>query len=341
MYKWATGTLLAQVPLHRVRTFVVKFRPDSDSQLASCGTRHIKFWTLAGSQLLGRRGVVPAGEKMPTMLSVAFGAPGTTFSGSQAGSIYVWAEQQLAHVVTAAAGAHRGPVFSMYTLVEDKGNVIVSGGKDGVVKVWDADLKRHKDVATLEGQRVRSVFRSPGKDGKLLVGTQSAVLEIGGVGSGGSDTPRTLVQGHAEGELWGLAVHPAQDVFVTASDDKTLRLWSASAHQLLRRCVLPQAGRSADFSPDGELVAVGLLNGQFLVLQGDTLKPVIDTRDRGSCIQTLRFSPDGAILAVGSDDEWIDLYSCTDWKRLAFIKGLGGAVLSVDWAADSKSLRVS
>ena len=34
-----------------------------------------------------------------------------------------------------------------------------------------------------------------------------------------------LTCGHGEGELWGLAVHPQQDKFVTASDDGTVRYW--------------------------------------------------------------------------------------------------------------------
>ena len=29
-----------------------------------------------------------------------------------------------------------------------------------------------------------------------------------------------------EGELWGLAVYPSSNMFVTASDDKTVRIWN-------------------------------------------------------------------------------------------------------------------
>ena len=52
----------------------------------TCGVKHVMFWTLAGGQLVGKRGVLtqPEGEdsettlKMQTMLSVAFGAVGVT-----------------------------------------------------------------------------------------------------------------------------------------------------------------------------------------------------------------------------------------------------------------------
>ena len=41
-----------------------------------------------------------------------------------------------------------------------------------------------------------------------------------------SPSAQVLMQGHDEGELWGLAVHPSTNKFVTASCDKTIRSWS-------------------------------------------------------------------------------------------------------------------
>ena len=76
------GLKLASTTGHTQRIFVAEFRPDSDTKFVTCGVKHVMFWTLAGGQLVGKRGVLtqPEGDdsettmKMQTMLSVAFGA---------------------------------------------------------------------------------------------------------------------------------------------------------------------------------------------------------------------------------------------------------------------------
>lgn len=77
------GIKLASSHGHTERIFVAEFRPDSDSQFVTCGVKHVKFWSLAGGQLVGKRGVISAAQqgegddsqlRMQTMLSVAFGA---------------------------------------------------------------------------------------------------------------------------------------------------------------------------------------------------------------------------------------------------------------------------
>ena len=78
-----SGNKLASSHGNTDRIFVAEFRPDSDSQFVTCGVKHVKFWSLAGGQLVGKRGVITTpqqGEggdsqlRMQTMLSVAFGA---------------------------------------------------------------------------------------------------------------------------------------------------------------------------------------------------------------------------------------------------------------------------
>lgn len=35
----------------------------------------------------------------------------------------------------------------------------------------------------------------------------------------------TMINGHTQGGIWGLAAHPFKDVFISASDDGTIRIW--------------------------------------------------------------------------------------------------------------------
>ena len=75
-----SGAKLATAVGHNQRIFRAEFRPDSDSQFVTVGVKHVKFWTVAGSQLVGKRGILTnAGvgtdvHKLQTMLSIGFGA---------------------------------------------------------------------------------------------------------------------------------------------------------------------------------------------------------------------------------------------------------------------------
>ena len=74
------GVKVASAVGHTSRIFTAEFRPDSDSQFVTVGVKHVKFWTVAGGELIGKKGVLaPVAEdntepKMQTMLSIAFGA---------------------------------------------------------------------------------------------------------------------------------------------------------------------------------------------------------------------------------------------------------------------------
>ena len=68
------GAKIAQGSGAHGRIFIGQFRPDSDTHFVTVGVRHVKFWTIAGGQLLGQKGVLPqsAGGQLQTMLSIAF-----------------------------------------------------------------------------------------------------------------------------------------------------------------------------------------------------------------------------------------------------------------------------
>lgn len=57
----------------------------------------------------------------------------------------------------------------------------------------------------------------------------------------------------------------------------------------MRKTEVGAAARSAAFSPDGSLIAIGLKNGEFLLMKGDSLEVVAKKRDRCSTIHDIRF----------------------------------------------------
>lgn len=58
--------------------------------------------------------------------------------------------------------------------------------------------------------------------GKILVGTKNAeIIEVGEKNA----ACNILVNGHMDGPIWGLGTHPSRDVFLSAAEDGTVRLW--------------------------------------------------------------------------------------------------------------------
>ncbi len=71
---------MTSTPVQKGRIFHAEFRPDSDTSFVTVGVKHVKFWSIAGGELVGKKGVLAnvadsAEEpKMQTMLSIAFGS---------------------------------------------------------------------------------------------------------------------------------------------------------------------------------------------------------------------------------------------------------------------------
>uniref|UniRef100_A0A8C0M4E5 EMAP like 5 n=1 Tax=Canis lupus familiaris TaxID=9615 RepID=A0A8C0M4E5_CANLF len=344
IWRWQEGAKIASRAGHNQRIFVAEFRPDSDSQFVSVGVKHVKFWTLAGRALLSKKGLLSAVEdaRMQTMLAVAFGANNLTFTGTISGDVCVWKDHILCRIV---ARAHNGPVFAMYTTLRD--GLIVTGGKErpskegGAVKLWDQELRRCRAFRLETGQVtdcVRSVCRGKGK---ILVGTRNAeIIEVGEKNA----ACNILVNGHVDGPIWGLVTHPSRDFFLSAAEDGTVRLWDIADKKMLNKVNLGHAARTVCYSPEGDMVAIGMKNGEFIILLVSSLKIWGKKRDRRCAIHDIRFSPDSRFLAVGSSENSVDFYDLTlgpTLNRISYCRDIPSFVIQMDFSADSRHLQVS
>lgn len=98
---------------------------------------------------------------------------------------------------------------------------------------------------------------------KILIGTKNGeIIDIDKDG-----VINIVTQGHGEGELWGLSVHPTRLECCTASDDKTLRTWNleTNKHYLINGKVFDKPLRSCAYSIDGKIIVAGFKEGSGIL----------------------------------------------------------------------------
>lgn len=158
-----------------------------------------------------------------------------------------------------------------------------------------------------------------------------------------SDTPQLRLQANPHGaSIRAFAADAAGKLLLTASRDKTGRLWDAHDGRLLRTLRVPIGSNAeesqlfaAALSPDGRLAALGGFTGQrstedFSIYLFDTTTGNLLRRfgNHGGSIQGLKFSPDGHTLA-----------SITSSGRLHIYRSSDGQELASDWSCpDAKAL---
>eukprot|EP00079_Xenopus_tropicalis_P035162 XP_017948933.1 PREDICTED: echinoderm microtubule-associated protein-like 3 [Xenopus tropicalis] len=311
---WDTvrGNKIAETKSTNEPVLCVAFNPVESSNIVTVGKSHVHFWTWSGSSLTKKQGIFGKYKKPRYVQCLLFDRTGDVLTGDSEGQILTWG-RSAADTRTLGKGAkdtyqivrhtraHEGSVSTLTALRD--GSVLSTGGKDRRVVLWSETLSQLKESEISEHfGAVRSV--AEGLGGELLVGTTKNALLKGSMELG--FTP--VIQGHTD-ELWGLATHPSQNIFLTCGHDKQFCLWNGSDHTLSWGCVLEDPGLCADFHPNGREVCVGLSTGRWVVLDIQSHCTLYMHSDGNEQLSVVRYSPDGTYLAIGSHDNVIYIYS--------------------------------
>ena len=162
---------------------------------------------------------------------------------------------------------------------------------------------------------------------------------------------KALVTAHSSARISGLASHPDNPFqFCSVADDHSVRIYDAKQHQLLRMSQMDTSGRCCGYSPDGQMVVIGLgsaeldgkvpekKEGAFLVLSEEDLTIVFEMRDSKKAIVSCSFSPNQEFIALASLDGIVYLYHSRDCTPKAKCKGHSGGVTHMDFSTDSRFL---
>ncbi|KAJ8405776.1 hypothetical protein AAFF_G00312130 [Aldrovandia affinis] len=343
LWDCAKGTKQAEIKSTNEAVFAVEFNPSDSTNIITCGKSHVYFWTLSGGALTKKQGIFGKYKKPKFIQCFVFSGTGDVLTGDSEGNILTWGKSA-ADVKTLGKGAketyqimrqtraHEGSVFTLCVL--QGGAILSGGGKDRRVIRWSVDLAPERECEIPENfGAVRTITEVDGEE--LLVGTTRNAILRGTF----SDGFVAIVQGHVD-EMWGLATHPSQSIFLTCGHDRQVCLWNTEDHRLDWIATLEESGLCADFCPNGSVVSVGLNTGRWVVLDLQTREVVSDYTDGNEQLSVMRYSPDGSFLAVGSHDNFIYIYSVTEsgrrYMRFGKCTGHSSFITHLDWSKDGK-----
>ncbi|EGR31702.1 hypothetical protein IMG5_103460 [Ichthyophthirius multifiliis] len=325
--------LICQTTLYQPVVFDLKFDKTGKGIIAAC-LNEVLFMQIEGQQLKIVKGVWSQQNSPQASLCISF-IETSVITGMFKGQLLVWKNSKL----SAQHPAHSGPVMSMYT--RDQNSGIITGGKDGIVIVWDNSLKKLNRIDLKETKVYLSKITAVAEDYKmenLIIGTRSSeIIEVLK-----KTQTKVIMSGHWDGKLYGLTVHPKTQFIYTVGEDNLLAQWDLKKHVLVQSTKLQFPARCIELCNNQKHLAIGCINGNVLIVDPKSLVVMFSFKDNNDSVSCLKFSLDCEYLVVayGQPSCEIYAYNCKNtFKQIVKLKGSQFPVTHIDFAKEKKIIQ--
>ncbi|KMS80246.1 WD40 repeat-containing protein [Streptomyces leeuwenhoekii] len=331
---------------HAGRVYTLDFHPGGRFLVSGDTEGEVRLWDLAEG---GSAGLL--GGCRGAVYQVLFDPDGTLLAaGDSAGVVRLWrfgpeaaagpGGRPAAVPLSRQPSEHRGSVWVCKfrphgdTPAPETGPLLVTGGNDGVVRLWDPAGGQGRRILRGHGRRIGSLSFSA--DGSMLAaGGNDGVVRLWHSSSG-----RRLRELTGQSDRLVSAVFsPGGPLLATASSDGNMYLWNAATGEYQREMDVETEHVWAEaFSADGEVLATANDDDTVQLWYRATGAHLSTLTEHYGRVRSIAFRSDGAVLATGCDDRRVRIWDMADGRLTEVLDGHTDRVYAVAFAPDGSWL---
>jgi WD40 repeat protein/serine/threonine protein kinase len=328
----ATGKRLRTLTGHSADVWAVDWSPDGSRLASADAATNVIVWDAAiGKPLFTLKGTAASHG------CVSWSPDGLRLATANWGpTIKLWDTASGREL--AAFSGHKGPVFAMCW--NPAGTKLASASQDQTITIWDG----------VTGQPLRrlsnpQVEEFPGAlcwspDGRrLAAGARDLTIPVWDVASG---ERQLLLRGHTASHIDTVCWSPDGKRLASAERgwNGTIKIWQL---ETTPEPLTFSVGTGAEgptelcWSPDSRTLTTSHRDGSVRTWCGESGVNLATLRNHDKVVRHVCWSPDGTMLASGSDNT-VQVRDAKTGRVLTTLSGDGHAIASLTWSQDSRRL---